>query len=57
MSGSGPRLPGLQAHFDAAPQPKELILLDGDAHAQFMFDTDQAARVMQEILRFLATAP
>lgn len=56
-SGSGPRLPGLQAHFDAAPQPKELILLDGDAHAQFMFDTDQAARVMREILRFLAIAP
>lgn len=53
-SGAGPRLPGLQAHFDAAPQPKELILLEGDAHAQFMFDTDLAERVMRDILRFLA---
>lgn len=56
-SGAGPRLPGLQAHFDAAPQPKELILLDGNAHAQFMFETDQAARVMREILRFLVASP
>lgn len=53
-SGDGPRLPGLQAHFDKAPEPKELIVLDGSAHAQFMFDTDLAPRVMREILRFLA---
>lgn len=52
-SGSGPRLPGLQAHYDRAPQPKELILLDGSAHAQFMFETAHADRIMREILRFL----
>ena len=57
VSGDGPRLPRLQAHFDVAPQPKELILLEGDAHAQFMFETPLAGRVMQEILRFLGTAP
>jgi esterase/lipase len=53
-SGDGPRLPGLQAHFDGAPEPKQLILLEGSAHAQFMFQTDQADRVMREILRFLS---
>ena len=53
-SGDGPRLPGLQAHFNGAPEPKQLILLEGSAHAQFMFQTDQADRVMREILRFLS---
>ncbi len=53
-SGAGLRLPGLQAHFDGAPEPKELIILEGSAHAQFMFQTDQADRVMREILRFLS---
>jgi alpha-beta hydrolase superfamily lysophospholipase len=53
-SGDGPRLPGLQAHFDPAPDPKELIVLEGSAHAQFMFETEQAGRVMREILRFLS---
>ncbi|HTF90574.1 MAG TPA: alpha/beta fold hydrolase [Planctomycetota bacterium] len=53
-SGSGPRLPGLQAHFARAPEPKELIVLDGSAHAQFMFESENAGRVMQEILRFLS---
>ena len=53
-SGAGPRLPGLQAHFDRAPEPKRLIVLEGSAHAQFMFQTDQAGRVMREILRFLS---
>jgi pimeloyl-ACP methyl ester carboxylesterase len=52
-SGSGLRLPGIQAQYDRAPQPKQLIILDGSAHAQFLFHSDQNARVMQEILRFL----
>lgn len=56
-SGSGgPRLPGIRAQYEKAPQPKELIVLDGSAHAQFLFQTEQGARVMREILRFL-TAP
>lgn len=53
-SGSGPRLPALQAHFERAPDPKELILLEGSAHAQFMFETEHADRIMREILRFLS---
>jgi pimeloyl-ACP methyl ester carboxylesterase len=53
-SGSGLRLPGIRAQYERAPQPKELIVLDGSAHAQFLFQTDQRARVMQEIVRFLS---
>jgi pimeloyl-ACP methyl ester carboxylesterase len=53
-SGDGLRLPGIRAQYEKAPQPKELIVLDGSAHAQFLFQTDQSARVMREILRFLS---
>jgi pimeloyl-ACP methyl ester carboxylesterase len=53
-NGAGPRLPGIRAEYEKAPQPKELIVLDGSAHAQFLFETDQSARVMREILRFLS---
>jgi pimeloyl-ACP methyl ester carboxylesterase len=52
-SEDGPRLPGILKQYEKAPQPKELIILDGSAHAQFLFQTDQADRVMREILRFL----
>ena len=52
-SGYGPRLPGIQAQYDKAPQPKQLIILDGSAHAQFLFQSDQGPRVMREILHFL----
>jgi pimeloyl-ACP methyl ester carboxylesterase len=54
-SGSGARLPGIRAQYERAPQPKELIVLDGSAHAQFLFQTDQNTRVMHEIVRFLST--
>jgi pimeloyl-ACP methyl ester carboxylesterase len=53
-SADGPRLPGIHAQFEKAPQPKELIILDGSAHAQYLFETDQGERVMREILRFLS---
>jgi pimeloyl-ACP methyl ester carboxylesterase len=53
-SGDGPRLPGIREQYEKAPKPKELIILDGSAHAQFLFQTDQADRVMREILRFLS---
>lgn len=49
----GPRLPGIRAWFEKAPQPKHMIVLEGSAHAQFLFQTDQADVVMKEILRFL----
>src|SRR5260370_28860664 len=53
-SADGPRLPGIRAQYEKAPQPKELIILEGSAHAQFLFQTDQGQRVMREILRFLS---
>jgi pimeloyl-ACP methyl ester carboxylesterase len=53
-SADGPRLPGIREQFEKAPQPKELIVLDGSAHAQYLFQTDQGERVMHEILRFLS---
>jgi len=54
-SGGGTelRLPGIQAQYDKAPEPKKLIVLDGSAHAQYLFQTDQGERVMKEILDFL----
>jgi len=50
----GPRLPRIREDYEKSPQPKELIVLDGSAHAQFLFQTDQAERVMREILRFVS---
>src|ERR1700733_12546392 len=53
-NSDGPRLPGIRAQYEKAPEPKELIILDGSAHAQFLFQTDQGDRVMREIVRFLS---
>jgi len=52
----GPRLPRIEAQYEKTPSPlKELIILDGTAaHAQYLFQTNQADRVMKEILRFLS---
>jgi pimeloyl-ACP methyl ester carboxylesterase len=52
--GGSRRLPGIRAQYEKAPQLKELIVLDGSAHAQFLFQTEQGARVMREIVRFLS---
>jgi pimeloyl-ACP methyl ester carboxylesterase len=52
-SDDGPRLPGIRQQYEKAPKPKELIVVDGSAHAQFLFQTNQSDRVMREILRFL----
>ncbi len=50
----GPRLPMIRANYEKASEPKELVILDGSAHAQFLFDTEQGGRLMHEILRFLS---
>jgi len=49
-----PRLIAIREQFEKAPEPKELVILEGSAHAQFIFQTDQADRLMREILRFLS---
>jgi len=48
-----PRLPNIRDQYERAPGPKELVILDGSAHAQFIFETEQGERLMREILRFL----
>jgi pimeloyl-ACP methyl ester carboxylesterase len=52
--GDVPRLPKVRENYGKTPGPKELIILEGSAHAQFLFATDQGERVMREILRFLS---
>jgi pimeloyl-ACP methyl ester carboxylesterase len=54
--GGDLRLPHIRANYEKARDPKELIILDGSKHAQFLFATEQGDRLMGEILRFL-TAP
>jgi pimeloyl-ACP methyl ester carboxylesterase len=53
-SGGVSRLAGIRAQYEKAPGPKELVVLDGSAHAQFIFQTDQGERLMREIVRFLS---
>jgi pimeloyl-ACP methyl ester carboxylesterase len=50
----GPRLPKIRAQFDKALEPKEMIVVDGSAHAQHLFQTAEGPRVMREIIRFLS---
>jgi pimeloyl-ACP methyl ester carboxylesterase len=51
---AGPRLLRIRAQYERAPQPKELIIVDGSAHAQFLFQTNQRDRIMHDILHFLS---
>lgn len=48
------RLPEIRDQYERAPGPKELVILEGSAHAQHIFATDQGERLMDEILRFLS---
>lgn len=52
-SGDVPRLPTIRDQFARAAEPKELVILDGSAHAQFIFGTGEGKRLMREILGFL----
>lgn len=53
-SDGRPRLSQIRAQYERAPEPKELVILEGSAHAQFIFETAQGERLMREILRFLS---
>lgn len=48
-----PRLIKIREQFKLAPEPKALVILEGYAHAQALFQTEQGERLMREILRFL----
>ena len=60
LSGDDPngdgslRLTQIREQFERATEPKELVILEGDAHAQHIFGTVHGERLMQEILRFLS---
>ena len=43
----------IQEAFERAEEPKQLVLLEGSAHAQHLFATDQGPRVMKLIRDFL----
>ena len=47
------RLEEIRAQYERSPAPKLLEVLPGSAHAQHLFQTDQAERLMGEILGFL----
>lgn len=49
-----PRLPKIRDQYERASGPKELVILEGSAHAQFIFETEQGERLMRELLRFLS---
>lgn len=55
-NADGPRLPKIQAQYEKAREPKKLVIVDGSAHAQFLFDTGQGERVLREIEQFLSAA-
>ena len=45
--------PTVQTQYDHAPNPKKLIFLDGSAHAQNIFATDQAQNLSDDITDFI----
>jgi pimeloyl-ACP methyl ester carboxylesterase len=54
-NADGLRLPGIQAAYDKVPgKKKDLVILEGTAHAQFMFDTDLSEKIMKLIVDFLS---
>lgn len=53
--GSGAvRLTEMRKDYKKVPPPKRFIVLEGSAHAQFIFKTSQSNRLMKEIVKFLA---
>ncbi len=52
-SGSGLRLPHIQAWYNKVHAPKKLVVLDTAEHAQFLFQTEHSQTVMKEIISFL----
>ncbi len=52
--GSGRlQLEWIRTQYELTPGPKELVVVDGAAHAQFLFLTEQRERVLRAIIRFL----
>jgi pimeloyl-ACP methyl ester carboxylesterase len=52
-SADDPITPKVREQYAKAPEPKQLEVLDGSAHAQFILTTNHREHVMTEIVRFL----
>ncbi len=48
------RLDDIQRQFDATPAPKEMLVLEGAAHAQFIFLGPESERLYAGMMRFLS---
>lgn len=53
-SGDGPRLPRIREQYEKSPPPKRLVIIDGAAHAQALFETKDSERVLREVTEFLS---
>ena len=56
VSGGDRLSRSVQQQYEAAPQPKKLVVLAGDAHAQHIFRTDHADELTQLIVDWLKSA-
>jgi pimeloyl-ACP methyl ester carboxylesterase len=52
--GGTPRLASVRAQYEEVRGPKSLVVLDGSAHAQLIFETPVGGHAMDEILLFLS---
>ena len=50
------RLAEIRDQYERAPEPKELLILEGGAHAQALFQTGQGEQLMNHIVCFLSTS-
>ena len=53
--GEIPRLPEIRDQFERAPEPKQLVVVDGSAHAQYLFESEQGPEVLRTIVGFLGS--
>ena len=49
-----PGIDTIRRQYELAPEPKRLELLDGSAHAQHVFKTEQADRLTELIMALLS---
>lgn len=55
--GSGrPRLERIREQYELTPSPRELVVLEGSAHAQLLFLAPQREQLFGELLRFVTAA-
>ncbi|MGB6743154.1 MAG: alpha/beta hydrolase [Terracidiphilus sp.] len=53
-NSDGLRITGIRKHFARTPEPKKLVVVEGTAHAQYLFATSEGPEVMNEILGFVS---